>query len=147
MNKTKFLTFAVVALVATNLLLIGSMLFHRFGPPPRHGRAREMVIRELHFDRSQIRDYDKLIRWHRSHIDRAEHRIMDLKLELYRTLDENPGADKTQPLMDSIGEIQVEIEHIHYKHFQDIRRLCRPDQLEDYDDAIRKITDIFRHEG
>jgi len=144
MNKIKFLTIAVWALAATNLLLVGSMFFHRFGPPP-HGRAREMVIRELRLDRAQVRDYDKLIRWHRSRIENAEHRMIELKGRLYGTL-AKPDDDKIAPMMDSIGKIQVEIEHTNYRHFQDIRKLCRPDQLENYDETIRHILEIFRRE-
>jgi len=146
MTKTKFLTLLVIGLIATNLMLVVSVLRRPPFDGPKHPRmARQIVIDKLHFDKGQIAKYDDLIHWHRSHIDHSQHKIMALKRRLYATL-ENPADSNSVALADSIGKIQSEIERIHYRHFQDIRKLCRPGQLRDYDEVIREITDIFRRE-
>lgn len=144
MKKTKILTIFCVLLVALNLYLISTSLMHRGHRPGRHEEKKHIVIHELHLDKGQIVKYEKMIDWHRSHIRDADRKIMDLKKQLYTSLD-NPQSDqvKNDSLIAEIGKVQVEIEHIHYKHFQDIKSLCRKDQLPYYTDMTSRIADIF----
>ncbi|RZJ28057.1 MAG: hypothetical protein EOO48_10640, partial [Flavobacterium sp.] len=120
MNKSKFFTILIIGLIATNLMLIFFCIRRPEGPHPGH--ARHIVIERLHFDKAQVQKYDSLIHWHRSSIDKAQHDILELKEKLYGTLDQKANAEASEKIMDSIGQIKSRIEHIHYRHFQDIRK-------------------------
>ncbi|AWI24790.1 periplasmic heavy metal sensor [Flavobacterium pallidum] len=145
MKKIKILTIFCVTLVALNLFLIATALLEQ--REHRHGRPEEkkdIVIHELQLDQVQIAKYEKMIHWHRNQIREADGRIMDLKNKLYAPLDNpNPNQMANDSLMAEIGKVQVEIEHIHYKHFQDIKSLCRKEQLPYYHDMTTRIADIF----
>jgi hypothetical protein len=146
MNKTKFLTFLIIGLIVTNGILIFTILRRPESHRPHPGKAKHIVIEKLHLDENQIEKYESLIHWHRNHIDESQHKIMTLKSQLYQTLQKPQDSSANAKIIDSIGKIQVAIEQTHYKHFQDIRNLCRPDQLKDYDAVITEITEIFGRE-
>ncbi len=151
MNKSRLLTITVVALLLLNL---GTLMFlfnsghkepqgHPRGP---HGRPmpREIIIEKLHFDPDQVAEYNKLIEWHHSNIEKMEDKISMAKNELYLLLNEetiNENARKT--LIDSLSSYQKQIETIHFRHFQDIRKLCRKDQMDDYKDLTTTLSELF----
>ncbi|AWA28982.1 hypothetical protein HYN48_02150 [Flavobacterium magnum] len=145
MKKVKVLTVFCITLVALNLLLIATTLMERREHRgKRPDDKKNTVIHELHFDKAQITEYEKLIDWHRSHVRNADAKIMAVKNRLYESL---AGTEtdwrRNDSLMAEIGKVQVEIEHIHYKHFQDIKSLCRKDQLPYYNSMATRIAAIF----
>ncbi|OYU81096.1 MAG: hypothetical protein CFE23_06290 [Flavobacterium sp. BFFFF1] len=144
MKRTTIVTIFCVTLVALNLFLIISGLMHKEGRRQRPEAKRDIIIRELHLDQKQISRYDEMIDWHRSEIRRTDERIMDLKRQLYLSLDQvTPNQKSNDSIMNLIGKVQVEVEQIHYDHFRDIKRLCRKDQLPAYSRMAAHIADIF----
>ncbi len=140
MEKTKLLTFGIIALFLLNLGTLGFLVLsdskeHR---SPAHGRdgkskPREIIIEKLHFDATQIKEYDQLIKWHRSRITKTEDKIRDAKNELYLQLNQNPANETAKDsLINALASYQKEIESVHFKHFQDIKKLCKEEQLEDF---------------
>jgi protein CpxP len=151
MEKTKLLTFAVIALFLLNLGTLGFLFVsgskgqHLPGHGPE-GRAkpREIIIEKLHFDAAQIKEYDKLIQWHRSNITDVEEKIRDSKNELYLQLNENPVNEKTKDsLINALAVYQKEIESIHFKHFQDIRKMCKKEQTDDFAQLTEELSRLF----
>ena len=111
MNKTKFFSILICALIVSNLILIFTVL-RKPHPHPGHlhpGAAKHIVIDKLHFDNAQVEKYESLIHWHRSHIDDAQHKIMSLKATLYHTLQNRADSTPNAKIIDSIGKIQMEI--------------------------------------
>lgn len=145
MNKNRFYIAVISGLVLSNILLVMFVVFRspaksRFHP----GKPRNMVIRKLDFDRQQVAEYDELIREHRTHIQGADRRLMTLKNELYGYLSaDNVDTAKTDSLVKEMGRIQEQVERIHFHHFMDIKKLCRPDQLARFDELADEISDIF----
>ncbi len=149
MGKTKFITFLAVGLLLSNLLLVGYIMLHKSsqpvhqGPPPHgHHGPRNIIIERLHFSDAQITEYDKLIQWHRSEIDRADQKIRELKNQLYSTLN-TPSGNTKDGIIASIATTQQEIERIHYKHFEDIKHLCTPQQQADFEELTKEIASLF----
>lgn len=152
MEKTKLLTLGIIALLLLNL---GTLCFlFVSGPkgqhsPPGHGRdgrpkPREIIIGKLHFDAAQIKEYDQLIKWHRSRITETEDKIRDSKNELYLQLNENPVNEKTKDsLINALSLYQKEIELVHFKHFQDIKMLCKKEQIEDFTALTEELSRLF----
>ena len=151
MEKTKLLTFGIIALFLLNLGTLGFLLLsgpkghHPLGNGPEgRSKPREIIIEKMHFDAAQIKQYDELIQWHRSHIKELEDKIRDAKNELYLQLNENPVNEKAKDsLINDLASYQKEIETIHFRHFQDIKKLCKKEQLDDFTALTEELSRLF----
>jgi periplasmic protein CpxP/Spy len=141
MNKVKFLTVAVVALA---LLNIGLLFFFTRGhmPPPRREQPRAIIIKRLHFDEAQVANYEQLIQQHRAAIKPREEAMRQLRAQLYSLLNA-PSAPLQDSLQQRIGQLQIEIEATHFKHFLDIKNLCKPDQMADFEALSKELEAFF----
>lgn len=151
MEKTKLLTFGIITLFLLNLGTLGFLFLSnpKGNHPPKHGHERrskpkEIIIEKLHFDATQIKQYEQLIQWHRSHITELEDKIREDKNELYLQLNENPVNEKAKDsLINALGLYQKQIETIHFKHFEDIKKLCKKEQLEDFTALTEELSRLF----
>lgn len=142
MNKTKLLTYSVIALLLLNLATIGFMLPK---PGERHrATPREIIIKKLNFDENQQKEYEELISWHRSHIDELDAKIRVTKKELYaQLLVKESNLNTTDSLLTALSDCQKQIETTHFKHFKDIKKLCRKDQLNRFDALTEDLNKLF----
>lgn len=137
MNKTRFLWVAIVALLLLNIVT----LFRLKPPPPPEG-PRKIIIERLHFNQPQVAAYDQLIERHRADIQQKDEAIAAARQAIYSLL---PGDDfsKKDSLIAEVGRLQAEVEHLHFAHFQDIKKLCRQDQLEDFAKLAAELEQLF----
>lgn len=142
MNKVKLLTWLCLGLLLINLGLVWFIFSHK---PNRamHDGPKNKVIETLAFDANQIVAYEKLIDWHRSEIRRSEGNILELKNKLYATLSNDSAKNQKDSLILEIGKLQTTIENIHYKHFQDIKKLCKLNQLKAFENLTSEIALLF----
>ncbi len=132
----------VVGLLLINLLLILFLLLGKGHGP--HRQPKEIIIERLHFDDEQVGAYLKLIHYHRSTVDALDDSIAGIKKGLYSSLSTQPvTADSLQTVTSRIAALQQQIENTHYRHFADIKALCRPDQLKDFEDLSQDLARIF----
>ncbi len=142
MNKIKALSILCIGLIIINVVTI---CFFTFNKPTeqRRTRPKKVVIEKLGFDEKQINDYEKLITWHRTEIKKSEEKLFELKNKLYSTLVSNDTLNLKDSLMLQIGNAQTEMERIHYKHFYDIKQLCKPNQLKNFEAFSLEIANLF----
>ncbi len=147
MEKQKLITISVIALLLLNIGTLGFLFVS--GPkqghrPPPHGRPepREIIIEKLHFDEQQIEAYELLIREHRKQIDAVDEKIRDTKNSLYALLNSNDSSSKDS-LIIALGNYQKEIETTHFNHFADIKKLCKPDQMDDFEELTKELSRLF----
>jgi periplasmic protein CpxP/Spy len=148
MKKTTLLTLLCVCMGLINIGLLWWMLS---GPPrPKHEGPRAVIIEKLGFDQGQGARYDVLINEHRNSIGAIEAKINSEKKALYSFLVQNQSTNSGAPspeVADSIttiiGQLQQEIELIHFLHFSEIRSICRPDQYEKYNALCSELADLF----
>jgi hypothetical protein len=148
MEKTKLLTITVIGLLLLNFGTLGFLFFtgtneHR---PPHGGRPepKAIIIERLHFDAIQQKEYIKLIQWHRGEIEKLDGNIREAKNELYSHLSQTEtNVNSKDSLIAAINSYQKQVEETHFKHFEDIKKLCRKDQLEDYTDLTEDFSRIF----
>jgi hypothetical protein len=136
MNKTRFFWLAIIVLVALNLVT----LFRRMPPPPEG--PRKIIIERLHFDKEQATAYGQLIEKHRADIRQKDEAIAAARQAIYSLL---PGNDfsKKDSLIAEVGRLQTEVEQLHFAHFQDIKKLCREEQLADFAALSRDLEQLF----
>ena len=141
MTKVKLLSITSIFLLALNLVMIWFFVSHK--PDGRRDRPKKVIIEKLHFNTSQIEEYEKLIAWHRGNIQHRQHKMQSLKNQLYSTLQEKGKSNATDSLINEIGKVQIEIEQVHYKHFQDIKKLCNPEQQKSFNELCSDIAELF----
>lgn len=152
MKKTTLLTGALVVLVILNLLLIGSIFF---GPHPHdgvqgmrqdgpgRGRPREIIIKALKFSPEQIKQYDLLIKGHRSEVNALDSDIRENKQKLYALLQGSYTPQDRERLINSINQLQKQIEETHFSHFEAIKKICTPEQQAAFENMAPEFPKMF----
>jgi hypothetical protein len=141
MNKLKLLSIVIVGLLVVNLLLVLTLVMRK--PHPNPEGPKKLIIEKLHFDDAQIKAYDQMVEWHRSEIRKSDEQILNLKKVLYSHLNEEIDQHTKDSLIAQIANVQITIERTHYKHFEDIKKLCKPDQQKDFEQLTQEIADLF----
>jgi Spy/CpxP family protein refolding chaperone len=151
MEKTKLLTITVIGLLLLNFAILAFLLVsgprgHKRPNERPEGRPdpREIIIERLHFDINQQKEYDKIVQLHEGQIKKLDENLRSAKNELYTQL-KYPQADVKikDSLIAVINANQKQIEETHFKHFEDIKKLCHQDQLEDFNALTEELSRIF----
>lgn len=149
MKNRNFLYLIITALFALNVFTLA--FFFLKGP---QGGERGMtnpkmiVIKKLHFDKGQAEAYEKLISEHQEKIKALDDTIKHAKKELYSNLPKHQNTVSNDSLYEVIANSQAEIEMVHYRHFLDIRNLCKPDQMRDFEKLSNELAKLFEmHKG
>lgn len=148
MTKIKLLTIAVVGLLLVNIGILAFLFLRKPMHPPGERSIRgnvtpkNIIIERLHFDKEQVIQYEKLIELHQQELRDLDGQIRATKNQLYSTLanDSNAGKDSLQA---KLGEIQKQIEATHYNHFTEIKKLCKPEQLESFNALTHDLAKFF----
>ena len=140
MNKTKFYLLLIAALTVLN----GIMLFLHFIPPLKQNGPKNIIIKKLQFDDQQIKKYDILVTAHRVRTRVNEAQINNLKNSLYQELTQViSDSSEIDNLVHGIAELQKKAEIINFRHFQDIKKLCKPDQLPYFKKLVGELSQLF----
>ncbi|MBU0696885.1 MAG: hypothetical protein KKE39_10245 [Bacteroidetes bacterium] len=145
MTKTKFLTIGVVILLILNFGTL-TFLFTKKPPHPlkfEQEGPKKIIIERLGFDKQQIEKYELLIKNHQQAIEKLQKEIKESKNELYATL-VTSDTSNVELLEKEISYLQLEIEKTHYQHFQDIKILCKPNQLIKFNDLALDLAKLFK---
>ncbi len=151
MSKIKLLSIAVIGLLILNLGIVGFLFLKKpqrqpdrpnGRPPFEQVRPQNEIIERLHFDSNQIRQYEILIDEHQESIKALNDSIRNVKSLLYQTLNDENDSDKDS-LIEKLGSLQKNIEHTHYGHFAEIKKLCKPDQLSDFEELTTRLAGFF----
>ena len=150
MDKVKLLTYAVIGLLLLNVGIIGFLFFSRpnRNPEENHRRPKEFIAEKLHFDANQNEKYESIIPIYKNKIDSLDAINRKLKSELYSQL-KLPVVNTI--VKDSIINLflanQKQIEQLHFKHFQDIKSICKSSQLEDFNALTQELGKMFSNQN
>lgn len=142
MNKIKVLTIAVIALFVINMVTL-SFLFFNDKKNDSKKEPKEIIIHKLGFNKNQISEYEILIKKHKANISRLDNQIKDSKNKLYQQLNLPDNQVVTDSILKNLNLYKSEIERVHYTHFLDIKKLCKPNQLDNYNELTQELSKIF----
>lgn len=140
LSRIKFWQIAALLLL---LLNIGMVTYMRMAKPPRHREGpKKHIIEQLNLDSEQVAAYEQLITRHRAAVSAKQQEIHQVKESLYGQLKTTP-APPADSLAIQIGRLQEKLEHIHYQHFQEIKSLCRSEQLPAFNHLAGDLARYF----
>jgi periplasmic protein CpxP/Spy len=139
MNKETFYKYMMIGLLCSNLLLL---YFYLRKKPPHEG-PRRIIAERLHFDAAQIAQQDTIIKAHRIAIREKQAEILVLRNALYQNLIATSNETVVDSLINSIGTVQKDIEHINYHHFEDLHKICKPEQATDFNALVKDLAKLF----
>lgn len=145
MQKVKLLTIAVIGLLLLNVCLLAFVFFrHPMGMHPHQPTPDVVIIDKLQFDKPQQEAYRLLIDEHRAAINKIRTNTYELKDTLYKQL-LLPTNQRTivDSLITALANNQQSIEQINFKHFDDIKQLCKPEQLNNFKDLVDDLAKLF----
>lgn len=148
MNKTKFLSVAVISLLLINFGILAIMFFQHSPPPPDNmGRGegpKKIIINRLKFDTDQQKKYEEIITDHRTKTKELNKKSRELHDELYSLLINNK-IEKTiaDSLIQTIAENQKAIDNLNFDHFQKIKAICKNEQIENFNNFVLDLTHLF----
>lgn len=142
MKKSKLIGAFAILMAILNIGLMFFIWSHKRPPHPPLGGPKMMVIEKLELDDNQISAYDELIVVHKKSIQEEQAKIHDLKNKLYQTLIVESQLAKDS-IMKELANQQTVIENIHYNHFLDLKALCRPEQLDNFNSFVGEISKLF----
>jgi len=151
MNKERFLTLLVIALVVLNLVIMGFIFFHK--PPRHHGEVPPIgavgmghkkgppLDKAVGFDEKQMEIFHKSIEQLKASNKVYRKQYDDLSKTYYQSIFKNDSTDKAQ-ILKQLNEISNSIFEANLKHFNEIKTICTPDQLPRFEKAM---DEMFAH--
>ncbi len=154
MNKVKLLTIAVIGLLILNFGVLGVFFFshpphgHPGEMPPPFGAPKDgpqaIIIERLHFDEAQQKSYQVLIDEHKKNMNEINTNSRALKEELYALLKSvQVDSSQTNLIIQKIGEGQKQLEHLNFNHFKNIKAICKPNQVNDFNELANELSCLF----
>ena len=126
MKRENILTWLVIFLALLNGAVLFYFISKEYSPEP--GPPDRIIIEALQFDDQQRAEFDRLKGDHHRKMVELNARFRLTMENYFLTLQTNSiGKDSLEQI---ITEIEKERLSITYSHFQDVKKLCRNDQLE-----------------
>jgi periplasmic protein CpxP/Spy len=147
--RQKWLLILVAILLLTNIATLSIYWFKKpdhEGGPGRDGGNREkkmgqFMVDQLKFDATQEAIYWKL----RDSMMVIQKPVMDsirnAKKRFFDLLNQSETTDSMlMTHSNEIAEMQKKLDIVTFRHFQKVRAICRPDQLQKFDTVIKEIV-------
>lgn len=140
MSKVKFLTILSVVLVVTNLALIGFLLSR---PSDKKERPKNYLVKHLNLSQEQINEYDRLIKTHQEGRKASNRKLLELRNKLYIAVLKEQDIVKKEDVLNQLDAVHREQEVLHLSHFEALRKLCKGEQLKQFEILVEELTELF----
>lgn len=140
MNKPRFLQIVIILLLLVDAGTITYMLCRSKGGA-RHderqggGGAGAYISKELKFTPEQQKKFDTLRIAHHASVVKLNEQSRVLRDRFFGLMQSSDTMHAVQ-LADSIAQNQKRVELITFKHFQQVRAICTPEQQKKFDVII-----------
>lgn len=144
MSKIKLLTLAVIGLFILNLATLAFLILNKPKRKLNEG-PKNIIIEKLNFNPQQVKEYEILIAEHQQKLRTQQANLGKTKTEFYKLLNTNNNQLKDS-LLNNITQIQKGIELIHYQHFEQLKMLCKPNQLSNFEALTNELALLFNRD-
>jgi len=140
MNKTTTLKWLVGLLVLLNIGIIAFMFSSR-KPPHRHidnkDKSEKLVQKRFNFDEDQMNRFRSSKEKHESKTTEISKALAESSRAYYQI--KASDLEKKDSMRNEILLLSNEIYLANDQHFQEMREICRPDQLHELENFINSI--------
>ena len=146
MSKNKTYSVLIISLLVINTLLVGFVVLKPKRPLGKENKSpKEVIIKRLQFNEAQTSHYTTLVKQHSTAIREKDAKIRDSKKNLYSLLtNDDIAKTKEDSIVSQLGVLQKDIEMLHFKHFQDIKKICNPSQEEAFNKLAKNLATLFK---
>lgn len=143
MNKTKFLTILVLLLLVLNAVTLFFLLGKKDTPKNRPGGGRpysEYLTKKLNLDTVQVAQLKVLRDKHKQELGelwKEDRQLQEAKFVLLK--EGSTDSLKLDSLLTLIVANKKKFELAFHNHFLQIRALCRPDQVELFNNTLDEM--------
>jgi hypothetical protein len=147
MTKTNVLYGIVALLVVLNITILFVVL-GKPQPPLDFGHRpldlRSVIEQKLQFDTQQKEKLSGLIDSHRAETRELDAQIQKIRGTYYESLTDNRSTLAQQnQLLQQLGQLQIRIEKGRWQHFMAVKKLCKPDQLDNFSELTKELVRAF----
>ena len=146
MEKKSFIIWKWFALlmVLLNVTLIIFLVqpFSKNGPEldkPERGGPAKYILETLKFNKGQAAAFQKLKLAHRDSLQLLNKRGKELREILFEGLENDQQVNNPEQIIIKIGENQQHIERLTYRHFEEVKKLCSPEQKVIFNSIIQEV--------
>jgi periplasmic protein CpxP/Spy len=134
------LKYLAVFVLLVNVVSLAFFLMNQPPEKPENTRLKpsEMVSQALYFNQEQQVAYKKLHEQHRRTHDNLVKQIDDKRKALYA---QNTNA--IEAITQEIGLLHQQVEITMYQHFQEVRKICKPEQQVELDKRVVKFAHLI----
>lgn len=145
MNNVRKQRWLIIGLLISNVVLITFLVL---GHPSfrQHGAPKKIVVERLDFSPTQEASYLELIRDHQQRAAAIDTRMNELRLKLYKGLNDQPIVDEST-VLGQLAILQTEAEQAKLDHFRAVKEICTPEQMEKFEALTDELGKIFSHRG
>lgn len=136
------MTIAVIALALLNIGLITFFMTGKKSKPPKRVGPKKIIIERLKLDEGQIAAYEKLIEKHQIDMDAKNTEVGEAQNILFKHL-QNNSHEKRDSLTNIIGQLNQEMAIIHFEHFKELKQLCKPEQINAFNELTSELGNYF----
>lgn len=142
MNREKFYIMVIIGLVATNLLMGVIMMTAK---PKENGQInrenKDIISEKLNFDEDQDFAFQYLRDEHRHNVSHLEQELHQKRKLLFKNLKDS--TQNTNLILNDIARINKQMDSFNYIHFAEIKKICKPEQMEDFNELTEKLANMF----
>ena len=132
----------LMVLLNVTLLIFSVKPFSKNGPEfdkHEHGGPANYIIETLKFNKEQEAAFHKLKEAHRDSMQILNKRGKDLREILFEGLENDQQVNNPEQIMIEIGKNQQQIERLTYRHFEEVKKLCSPEQKVIFNSIIQEV--------
>ncbi|AFK04240.1 hypothetical protein Emtol_3107 [Emticicia oligotrophica DSM 17448] len=144
-SKFRLLWVAVGVLLLLNISLLAWISF--FSKMLPREPQRLFLETELKFDEKQAEAYRKLRHEHAEQMRSLRDGVKEMKEAYYADLDKTISEDSLKERAEKIEGRMVEADVITFKHFQQVREMCTPEQQKHFDEVIIELIRSLERPG
>lgn len=141
-SKNKVYLFIIALLLVVNMVLVWFFVINK---PERTDSGRlgitEMLKNEVGFDEAQMKQFLEMKKQHHEKIKPYFDEVKKAKENFYVLL-QNPQVNDSvrKAAAAVIGEKQEALELAVFANFNEIRQLCKPEQLIKFDSSMQQVV-------
>jgi protein CpxP len=150
-KKLPFWKIFAIALLVINTLILSYILLEKPGQNSSDRGPAAFIIKELHFNDSQIVAFEKLKFAHQDSVQhlREQGKILREKYFSFLRNDANSISkvgfnNQLTDLENQIAANQVSIESVTYRHFGQVKEICDSSQKHKFDSILLEIVSMMK---